>query len=150
MAFCERIEQLEDHSAGAQTKQKEAKGNGKRKRGNNNSNSKERAGKRTGSCMLHDDNCGHDTSQCKVLQAQAKKMKANYDAQSPDKKREFKRKQELNATISAAVEEALASRKKRKRSAADTAKDVELNAFEQLSLSDDDSANSSVSSTVST
>ena len=130
-AFCERIEQLEDHSQARPNK--ESKGNSnKRKRDGDRSSGKDRKSN-SKSCMLHGDNCGHDTSECKVLQSQAKKMRQNYDAQSPDKKREFKRKQELNATISAAVEAALNSRKKRKRATDDKSK--ELNAFEGLSIS---------------
>ena len=46
--------------------------------------------------MLHGANSGHDTEHCRVLGAQAKRMKATYLALTPKEKNKLKEKHELN------------------------------------------------------
>ena len=66
---------------------------------------------------------------------QAKRMRQTCGAQSPEKKCEFKCKQELNTTIGAAVEVALTSGKKRECS--NNERTNKSNAFENVSVSSD-------------
>ena len=53
-------------------------------------------------CMLHGPN-SHPMSQCRMLQVQAKCMKAMYEAQTPENKHKLKEKQELHAIIAESV-----------------------------------------------
>ena len=59
--------------------------------------------------MLHGP--GHSTEECKVLQAQAKRMKGAYESQTPEGKKQWKRHDEMNAI----VEQLLEQLDKRKR-----------------------------------
>ena len=83
-------------------------------------------------CMLHGEGI-HSSEECHTLQWQAKKMKATYEAQTPDNRWQLKKKQELNAIIVEKVSEALAAEEKKclskKRKVLD-----ELNQFKQLSI----------------
>ena len=66
-------------------------------------------------------------------------MRQTYDTQSPDKKHKFKHKQELNATMSAAVEAALDTCKDKKRK-------IQINnQAKEFNLSSTDGSNSSTS-----
>ena len=142
--FCERLERVEAQEAkknkpdSTATEKADQKKKAKRKIRMEESN----PGKQqTKTCMLHGDHCGHTTDECHTLKAQAKKMKGAYDAQHPTEKKNFKKRQELNALVSAAVEDALSKQgNKRKRPAPPK---VDLNQFEVLSLSSDTSSDES-------
>ena len=61
-------------------------------------------------CELHGPNTTHSTGECKVLLAQAKKMKATWDTQTTEKKKSSKRKfnhEEVNAMVQEAVQAAI-------------------------------------------
>jgi len=85
--------------------------------------------------MLHGENCGHVTDDCFTLKAQAKRMKGTWDAQTPDKKKAFKDRQELNAMISEAVAGAIKEKTSKKKK---SKKDQELNAFGEYEVSSDE------------
>jgi len=72
-AFMERIEMSEDFDSDKKTT-KVAQGKGKKKSGYAKGNSDADGSKH---CMLHSNNNTHDTSECKTLMAQAKKLKGN-------------------------------------------------------------------------
>ena len=65
--------------------------------------------------MLHSRNCRHSISQFKVLQAQAQKIKEQYNSQSPESKRNFKAKQKLNVLVAKAVKKAIGKQDKKKK-----------------------------------
>ena len=104
--FCERIESIEtdepEKPKPSTDKDADGKKKGKRKRGGEDSSS-------TKVCMLHGP--GHSTEECKVLQAQAKRMKGAYESQTPEGKKQWKRRDEMNAI----VEQLLEQLDKRKR-----------------------------------
>ena len=85
-------------------------------------------------CLLHGDDCGHTTHDCRTIKAQAKNMKATWNAQTRDGKKKLKEKHELNALIAEAVDNALTATKKKRRK---ERREVErkLNAFKQLDIS---------------
>ena len=60
-------------------------------------------------CLIH--GLGHSSDDCQVLKAQAKYMKDNYKAQTPEGKKKLKDKQELNALIADQVEKQLSKGK---------------------------------------
>jgi len=72
-AFMERIEMSEDFDSNKKTT-KVAPGKGKKKTSYAKGNSDANGSKH---CMLHGNNNTHDTSECKTLMAQAKKLKGN-------------------------------------------------------------------------
>jgi len=71
LAFMERIETSEEFNADKKTTKVAASGKGKKKASDSNGS------KGSHHCMLHGNNNAHDTSECKTLQAQAKKSKGN-------------------------------------------------------------------------
>ena len=110
--FCERLEGIEDEP---DTKTK----NSNEKTSQNKHGKNKRRHKSTESsedkhvCMLHGP--GHSTNDCKVLRTQAKRMKASYDAQTPEGKRNWKKTNETNAIIEAVVEKLQAKKRKNKQ-----------------------------------
>lgn len=137
VSFCERLEQVEQAEGVTNANANADKGKTKKKKRQRTDDSDV-----SKDCMLHGKGCGHSTSECRTLMAQAKKMKQNWDAQDPSKKRAFKQKQELNALVSEALEEAL-KRKKKAKNAKKREREEELNEFENLALSDAESSESS-------
>ena len=138
ISFCERLEQVELHESSAvipNAKKSSEKAGGSKKRKNANTGNEKNPSSITKDCMLHGENCGHSTNECRTLKAQAKKMKENWEAQAPDKKRAFKKKQELHALISEQVEVAM---KRNKRKRIEEKKAEELKQFENLSIHDTD------------
>lgn len=132
--FCERMERVGDADA---TNNNNSKDNHKSSNGKKVNKSKKRRSDdedETKYCMLHGNNNTHGTAECRVLKAQAKKMKGTYEAQHPSQKKAYKDKQELHALIAESVERAL-KMKKRKKKASATSEVDELNHFEQLSVS---------------
>ena len=83
--------------------------------------------------MLHREG-NHFSEECHMLQWQAKKMKATYDAQMPDNCHQLKKKQELNTIIAEKVSKALAAEEKKSLSKKCKVLE-ELNQFKQLSIS---------------
>ena len=136
ISFCERMEQIENHE---KPEGSSAKASKKNKKKSSSSEDKDSSSKKRGrddgpkNCLLHGDDCGHETHRCHALKAQAKRMKQTYEAQAPEKKKEYKRKQELNSMIAAAVEQAM-SKKKRKRKSSN--QEMHVSEFENLSVSD--------------
>lgn len=141
VSFCERLEMVEKHE-GKNRNQTDDEGSSTEKKSNNN---KRRRG--GGTCRLHGENT-HDTHDCKTLMAQAERMKATYEARSPEERRKLKsnkdhKKQELN--FEERVMQVLTKEKKRAKK---RRTEKELNHFENLSLSessdnDNDNASSS-------
>jgi len=81
-AFMERIEMSEDFDSNKKTT-KVAPGKGKKKSGYAKGNSDADGSKH---CVLHENNNAHDTSECKTLMAQAKKLKGNDGANNNNNK----------------------------------------------------------------
>ena len=79
--FMERIEMSEDFDSHKKTT-KVMPGKGKKKSGYAKGNSDADGSKH---CMLHGNNNTHDTSECKTLMAQAKKLKGNNGANQKGK-----------------------------------------------------------------
>ena len=120
VAFCERLKECESFDgndmqpSGDRKPRAQSRHTGKRKStgGNDQTN-----------CMLHGANRGHNTEDCKVLQAQAKRMRGMYDALSEadrakmrkanryknkdSYKSKFSSKAELHAIIAASVQKEL-------------------------------------------
>ena len=71
VAFMERIEASEEFDSDKKTTKVAASNKGKKKANDSNGS------KGSHHCMLHGNNNTHDTSECKTLQAQAKKLKGN-------------------------------------------------------------------------
>jgi len=152
VAFCERMEQFESTDGGSTTGSKASKqkasGGSKASKDSASGRSKKRRRAEVITidddlegdgpvCLLHGP--GHSTNECKVLKEQAKKMKANWAAQHPKKKKAFQQKQELNAIVSSAVEEALKKKASKKRKAK-TEEMKMIDNFEMLSLSASDAS----------
>mgnify|MGYP001048519339 CR=1 FL=1 len=133
VAFCERLEQADtvnefnnNSNSNKNTKSTSSTtttGGGKSKRKRDSKD-----------CLLHGKDCGHSTDECRTLKAQAKNMKATYDAQTREGKRKLKEKHELNALIAEAVNDALEAKQKKRRTAR-RATERELNAFNNLEIS---------------
>jgi len=81
VAFMECIEMSEDFDGNKKTT-KVAQGKGKKKSDFGKGNSDADGSKH---CMLHGNNNTHDTSECKTLMAQAKKLKGNNGANQKGK-----------------------------------------------------------------
>ena len=135
--FCENLEELEELEQQKHTKKagKESKAKTNKKRGSEKE-------KGTYHCMLHGVNSSHNTDECTVLKSQAKKMRGMCNAQPNDRKAKYKQQQELQAIVASSIAHAMKDlkKKKRKRSAESTKsrkKSSEVNAFENMSLSDD-------------
>ena len=73
LAFMERIEASEECDSDKKTIKVATSNKGKKKSSDSNEL------KESHHCVLHGNNNAHDTSQCKTLQAQAKKLKGNND-----------------------------------------------------------------------
>ena len=142
--FCERMEQVEAHegtkvtSSSSNKKSERSKSSGSKKR--NREQVEQEVEKY---CMLHGKG-NHSTEDCRTLKAQAKRMKATYEAQTPENRQKLKNRQELHAIIAESVEEALKKKKftplKKKRKA-----EADLKQFEQLSISGTEESDSSSS-----
>lgn len=91
--FCERVELTEEPL------QEPTEKKNKKKRRAESGNGKKR-------CMLHGEDCGHTTDECRTMKAQTKRMKATYESQHPEKKKAYKQKQEIHALVMEAVEKA--------------------------------------------
>ena len=142
--FCERMEQVEAHEG---TKVTSSSSN-KKSEGSKSSGSKKRGREQVEQevekyCMLHGKG-NHSTEDCRTLKAQAKHMKATYEAQMPENHQKLKNRQELHAIIAESVEEALKKKKftplKKKRKA-----EADLMQFEKLSISGSEESDSSSS-----
>ena len=149
--FCERIEKTEERPDVRKNKDSNHKpnhqgNNRKRFRGSDDREDKPKAGNKKGDCMLHGEGCGHTSDQCYTLKAQAKRMKGTYDTQHPDKKKQYKKNQELHAIIAEAVENAMKkdSKSAGKRKRVEEIEEEENYNFEKLSIksTDDESVSS--------
>jgi hypothetical protein len=93
-------------------------------------------------CPIH--NYAHPLQDCKVLMAQAKRMKGMYEAAGPEGRCKIK-EQELNAIekLDKMVEKAVAERFKQAHKKVKFDKKVrdKIHAFEQLDISDSDDSN---------
>ena len=145
---CQRYEQVEsrDGTSNHQSSKNQSGGKNGKKR---SSNGKEKhAGKKqemvngVRMCPIH--NYSHPLQDCKVLMAQAKRMKGMYEAAGPEGRRKFK-DQELNAmdNLDKMVEKAVAERFKQahKKIKFDKKPRDEIHAFEQLDILDSDDSN---------
>ena len=111
--FCRTLEEVEEVG---DSKPKESKkdGNSKKRKQSDSSEKGSKSNKKY-FCLLHGSDCKHNTDDCKTLKFQAKRMKDTYESQGPNKKA-YKDKMELQAMVASAVDEALKSNKKQKRS----------------------------------
>lgn len=145
---CQRYEQVEsrDGTANNQPSKNQTNGKNGKKR---SSNGKEKSfGKKqeivngVRMCPIH--NYSHPLQDCKVLMAQAKRMKGMYEAAGPEGRRKIK-EHELNAmdNLDKIVEKAVAERFKQAHKKIKFDKKVrdEIHAFEQLDISDSDTSN---------
>jgi hypothetical protein len=146
---CQRYEpvnKLRDGTANNHASKSHSKGKNGKKR---SSNGKEKpAGKKqeivngVRMCPIH--NYAHPLQDCKVLMAQAKRMKGMYEAAGPEGRHKIK-EQELNAidTLDKMVEKAVAERLKQAHKKVKFDKKVcdEIHAFEQLDILDSDDSN---------
>ncbi len=94
-------------------------------------------------CLLHGENCGHTTDQCKVLESQADKMKSTCESQSPSGKKAWKKREETNAIVQAVMEQMTANEKRKTVSESDDSEgELQLNElseqFRTQELSDSD------------
>ncbi len=160
--FCERIENTEDRPEPKTKSDDNRRSDGKTKRSRYEGRryDTDRPNKRRRfHCLLHGADKGHNTEDCKVLKAQAERMKGQYEAQHPEKKQYFKRKQELNALWQEKMEELLAAeanntlakklrkqradkKEKRKREASSDEEDYNFDKLEIKSDSDSDDESS--------
>jgi len=81
--FMERIEMSEDFDGDKKVAAVTKKGNNNNKKKSYNRGSLDANGSKH--CMLHGNNNAHDTSECKTLMAQAKKLKGNHGANQKGK-----------------------------------------------------------------
>ena len=147
--FCERIEKTEDKPMGSKSSEKSTKkrglnyvsrSGGQTKRGS----SPESKGSKY--CMLHGTNNNHSTEECRTLKHQADRMKQTYKAQHPSEKKEYKKRQELNAMVAEAVSQAMKAQKKKsskKRKVMEDDLERENYNFDKLMKDKEDSSSSS-------
>ena len=149
--FCERMEQLESTEGRSPPQKPPAQPSNKNKRRREkddpSSRTKPSGEKSKKYCLLHGEG-NHSTDDCHTLKAQAKRMKATYEAQTPEKKKSYRQKEELHAIVAAQVEKSLASLQKasKKRKTSDTG---EIKAFSELSISSSSGSESDDSSAIS-
>ena len=91
---------------------------------------------------------GHSTGECKVVLAQAKKMRSNWEAKKGygyqyPKKNEKSQKQELNSMVEDMVGRALKKSMSGKKRKSDKEVSFNIEEFEKLSVSDSDSGSDS-------
>ena len=128
--FCERLETMEKEDK--LVHESHTNNNAKRKRSSRDStrenNSNSRGQKKSLDCLIHGKDCGHSTDQCFVLKKQAEKLKS------------FRRSNQehnygdLHTFIKSEIRKANKPRKRSKKASND------LQAFEQLSISDGSSS----------
>lgn len=151
--LCQRYEVTEDFTP-AKKPSATAGNKGSESHGSSKTHHQEKGTKsKPGSkyCMLHGDNVSHTSADCKVLQAQAKRMKAMYDAQDSNERRKIRQKEKNHEQhvmeklaklekLESKVESLFAlqskgsgkstSKKKRARDDSDSEDDFELNMAE--------------------
>ena len=149
--FCERIERTEEYipapnktesgtdSTKNKRKNQDDVSQGKQKNKKARKNTFVQKGTRM-FCLLHGPGT-HSTDACNTLKAQAERMKATYNAQSPGAKKAYKKKEELNALIALKVQEALKESKTSKKDA------EEMHPAEVTQQRDDDTENTESSVT---
>ena len=131
--FCERLETLEKEE------KRKRDSNPKKKSSRLNKEStkyNKKSGKKQGlNCLVHGENCGHTSDQCFVLKKQASKLK---QSTRPSNKYE-NNYADLHTMIANAVKKAVKPlNKKRKLNP-----NKDLQAFEELSISDSETSTSS-------
>ncbi len=131
--FCENLEELEElEKSQTSTKKPSAK-----KEGHKGKKSHSESSGKKYHCILHGHNNSHNTDDCAVMASQAKKMRGMYNAQPSDRKAKYKQTQELQAIVASSVARAIKGLSKKSRSSR-----KEVNAFEDMSLSEDSSTKS--------
>ena len=145
---CQRYEQVESRDGTANNHAAKSYSNGKSGKKRSSNGKEKPAGKKqeimngVRMCPIH--NYAHPLQDCKVLMAQAKRMKGMYEAAGPEGRRKIK-EQELNAIdkLDKMVEKAVAERFKQAHKKVKFDKKVrdEIHAFEQLDISDSDDSN---------
>ena len=140
--FCERLETVEDGDGTTKTsnttKKEEPKvqHKGKRKYEGSTNTKANSSGK---TCLLHGP--GHSTDECRTIQHQAKRMKATYQAATPEGKKAWKKREETNALV-AEVIEALNKKKGSERKRKNTPELQALD-FTNMRVSSDSDASTS-------
>jgi len=146
---CQRYEQVESRDGTPSSNSNKNQSNGKNGKKRSPNGKEKHSGKKqevvngVRMCPIH--NYSHPLQDCKVLMAQAKRMKGMYEAAGPDGRRKFKEQLELNTMdqLDKMVEKAVAERFKQanKKVKFDKKARDEIHAFEQLDISDDESKN---------
>ena len=154
--FCERLEVTEEmfhetrekKGSRANTnprdgeKRKGAKSHAKSSAGGKH-NHNQHSDKTNFYCELHGSNSTHDTGACKVLLAQAKRMRETYKAQHPAAKREFakknwqkKEKNEIHAMVVSALKSISEEKAAKKRAKEREEEDIDVMQMENFNLED--------------
>ena len=121
--FCERQELIEPKEDKKKDSAKSDKNSSSKKR-------KSSGGGGKGDFLLHGDNCGHSTHDCRTLKAQASKLKEHYKKKSQDKSKE------AHVFLQEAM---MAMMKKNRKNRKKKDSEEELQNFESLSIDSDDS-----------
>jgi hypothetical protein len=86
--------------------------------------------------MQHGENSTHNTNKCEYIKSQLKRLNGTYNAQHPSKKKEFKKKQELQMLIGdiadKAVKKVAKDNKKRRAKDDSSSEEEEYHNIEQL------------------
>lgn len=143
---CQRYEQVESRDGIPNTAPNRNQSNGKNAKKRSPNGKEKHFGnkqeKEDGMRMCPIHNYSHPVQDCKVLMAQAKRMKSMYEAAGPEGRRKVKEQLEINNMdqLDKMVERAVAERFKEahKKVKFDKKARKEIHAFEQLDISDDD------------
>ena len=124
VSFCERLEATDTEDVIPKKKED--------KNSSNSSSKKRKPNTQNGGsgldCILHGDNCGHTTHDCRNLRAQAEKMKQKYKSKSSSG---------VSKETQAIFQEAMAAFTKKQKAKKKKAVEKELQAFENLSVTSD-------------
>jgi hypothetical protein len=119
--------------------QKGKKGNKSYKRKDNASedgSSNNKKTKKSFYCLHHGENSSHNTNKCEYIKSQLKRLNGTYEAQHPSKRKEFKKKQELQMLIGdiadKAIKQVAKDNKKRRAKDNSSSDDEEFHNIEQL------------------
>ena len=151
--MCERFEYTEAHETSPGTKSntesktgKDAQMQSSKKGENRNKNGKRGHTERDYEfyCEFHGPNSSHNTGQCKVIKAQAKKMrlqreslKGGYDKKKSSPGKYSGNEEELHTLVTGMVEKALKSKAVKRKKEQKEKDSFNVEEFDNLSLSDD-------------
>ena len=88
-----------------------------------------------GDCILHGENCGHTSHNCRTLKRLAKKTKDSWGKEKPKKKEEF------HTMLAESFAAAIKNMTKKKKESPKSKAEFDLNMLDGLSISDDEKSN---------